>query len=298
MSLSAPIPSRDGKKLFVVGATTRGQLMRYDVKSGQFAPFLGGMSAEFIEFSRDGQWVAYVTYPEGTLWRSKADGSERLQLTYPPNEAVLPRWSPDGKSIVFYEDSPGKPMRTYEVSPEGGTPRALMPDDPNVQADPNWSPDGGKIVFSGFAAAAASAIRILDLNSHQVSTLPGSQGFFSPRWSPDGRSIVAMTSDSKTLLLFDFQTQKWTEIARGTLGWPAWSKDGQYVYVLNFSNNSGNLLLKLRLSDHTTERMELPKSFVGTGYWGPALGLGPDDSPLLLRDAGTYDVYALDWEEP
>jgi hypothetical protein len=44
--------------------------------------------------------------------------------------------------------------------------------------------------------------------------------------------------------------------------------------------------------------MELPKSFVGTGYWGPALSLGPDDSPLLLRDAGTYDVYALDWEEP
>jgi hypothetical protein len=58
--------------------------MRFDVKSDRREPFFGGISAEFLDFSKDGQWVAYVTYPEGNLWRSKLDGSERLQLTYPP----------------------------------------------------------------------------------------------------------------------------------------------------------------------------------------------------------------------
>ena len=66
-------------------------------------PFLGGISAEFLDFSKDGQWVAYVSYPEGTLWRSKADGSERLQLTFGPDSAIMPRWSPDGKAIIFGE---------------------------------------------------------------------------------------------------------------------------------------------------------------------------------------------------
>jgi len=33
-----------------------------------------------------------------------------------------------------------------------------------------------------------------------------------------------------------------------------------------------------------------------TGYYGIWLGLAPDDSPLLLRDAGSQDIYALDWE--
>ena len=97
MPLSSPVHSTDGKKLFVVGRTFRGELTRYDLKSGRFEPYLGGISAEYVAFSKDGQWVAYVSFPEGTLWRSKADGSERLQLTYPPMYALMPRWSPDGK---------------------------------------------------------------------------------------------------------------------------------------------------------------------------------------------------------
>jgi hypothetical protein len=72
-SLSSLCPSKDGKKLFVsVSTSGRGELMRYNSKSGEFSPFLGGISAEYLGFSKDGQWVAYVSYPEGTLWRSKS----------------------------------------------------------------------------------------------------------------------------------------------------------------------------------------------------------------------------------
>jgi hypothetical protein len=165
LSLSSPLPSRDGQKLFVIGQTYRGELMRYDAKSGQFARFLEGISAEYVAFSKDGQWVAYVSYPEGTLWRNKLDGSENLQLTYPPMYPVLPRWSPDGKKIVFFEFAlrSDKPARIYEVSSESGTPRQLIPDDPSQQLDPNWSPDGSKIVYGGESGDAASAIRVFDL---------------------------------------------------------------------------------------------------------------------------------------
>jgi Tol biopolymer transport system component len=143
-----------------------------------------------------------------------------------------------------------------------------MPEDSGLQVDPGWSPDGNKIVFSGAGGDPASTIRILDLQSRQISTLAGSKGLFSPRWSPNGRYVAALSSDTSRLHLFDFQAKKWTELAGGTTGgFPNWSKDGHYMYVF---------------SDGGTR----------------SLALTPDGSLLLLRDAGTQDVYALDWKEP
>ena len=298
MSLSDVLPSKDGKKLFVIGETYRGELMRYDSKAKQFAPFLGGISAEYVAFSRDGQWMAYVSYRDGALWRSKADGSERLQLTYPPMYPVLPRWSPDGKSIVFFEFavSADKPARIYEISADGGSPRALLPDDQSEQLDPTWSPDGARIVFAGESNDPSSAIRILDLSTHQVSKLPASESLYSPRWSPDGRFISAFSADSKTLLLFDFQSQKWATLATGSLSWLNWSHDGKYVYVLDFGGRDA--VVRIRISDHFIEKVANIKNFASAGRYGGSLSLAPDDSPLLLRDTGTQDVYSVDWEAP
>jgi serine/threonine protein kinase/Tol biopolymer transport system component len=296
ISLSGPVPSTDGKRLFVIGRTVRGELTRYDLKSGRFEPYLGGISAEYVSFSKDGQWVAYVSFPEGTLWRSKMDGSERLQLTYPPSQALMPRWSPDGKTIVFFGVDANQRPRIYEVSLEGGSLRPLMPNNPDPQTDPNWSPDGSKIVFAGHTADATSSIRVFDLATRQVSTLPGSQGMYSPRWSTDGRYIPALSVDSKRLLLFDFQTQKWTELAQGRMGWLEWSKDGQYLQANDASGTGA--IIRIRLSDHKTERVVDLKNFATAGFYGFWLAVAPDDSPIMLRDAGTQDVYALDWEEP
>ena len=200
--------------------------------------------------------MTYVSYREGTLWRSKVDGSQRLQLSYPPMYPLLPRWSPDGKNIIFFEFalSADKPARIYEVSADGGTPRELLPNDHTQQLDPNWSPDGTKIVFAGESNNPSSAIRILDLASGAVSSLPASDGLYSPRWSPDGRYITAFSADSKTLLLFDFKTQKWNELATGSLSWLNWSHDSLYVYVLDYRG-------KRRSSTDSNQRSRKPNRY-------------------------------------
>lgn len=285
MPLSAPVQSTDGKKLFVIGRTVRGELTRYDVKSGRFEPYLGGISAEYVSFSKDGEWVAYVSFPEGTLWRSKTDGSERLQLTYAPAQALMPRWSPDGKAILFFEADANKRFKVYEVLREGGSPRQLMPDNPApYQADPNWSPDGSKIVFAGGSADLSSSIQILDLATHQISTLPGSHGMYSPRWSSDGRYIPALSPDATRLVVFDFQTQQWTELARGTMGWLEWSKDGQYLQAQD--GGGAGAIIRIRLSDHKTEWVADLKNIATVGYYNQWFAVAPDDSPILLRNAG------------
>ena len=293
MTFSTPLPSKDGKKLFVVGVLQHGELSRYDAKAQQFLPFLGGISADSLSFSKDGQWVAYTAYPEGTLWRSKADGSQRLQLTYPPMIALLPRWSPDGRQIAFYELVPGHNAKLRTVSVAGGTPTELIPDDPEDKLDVDWSPDGTKIIFGNGPANPNSTIQLLDMNTHQRSALPGSTGLYSPRWSRDGRYIAAMNFDSRVLMLFDVQTQKWQELARVTLGFPNWSKNSDYVYFLHEEDHPS--VMRVHISDHKVETVVDLKHFRQTGYWSVWLGLAPDDSPLLLRDTGTQEVYALDW---
>ena len=293
LSLSWPVPGKDGRKLFVIGELRRGELTRYDSKSGQFSPYLGGISAEYIARSKDGNWVAYVSYPEGTLWRSKPDGSDRLQLTYPPLSPHLPRWSPDGKTMVFAETNSAK---IYEVSSEGGIPRRLMPNVEGPQWDPNWSPTGDNLAFGGGVGDVASTIRILNMASLQVSTLPGSRGLYSPRWSPDGRYILGMNIDSSKLFLFDFELQKWSALGEGVFAYPAWSNDGKYVYSMDLRGKGA--VLRIRLSDSMVEQVVDLKNFISVGGFGTTLALTSDDSPLLLRNVGTHDVYALDWEAP
>jgi Tol biopolymer transport system component len=294
MTFWSPLPSRDGKKLFVVGALARGELTRYDAKAAEFVPFLSGISADSVSFSKDGQWAAYVSFPEGTLWKSKWDGSQRIQLTYPPLTPVLPSWSPDGQQIVFCAFAPDQPAKLYMVASDGGTPREIIPQDPQSQWDPTWSPDGTRIVFGGAAADPETVIRILEVKTGQISTLPGSKGFFSPRWSPDGRYILAMPFQSRNLVLFDFASQKWEEIANIAMGFPNWSKNGDYIYSLHVQDQPA--VMRVRVRDRKLERVADLKNFRQTGFYTIWLGMAPDDSPLLLRDTGTQEIYALDWE--
>ena len=296
LALSGPVASVDGKRVFVTGRRPRGELVKYDEKSGQLVPFLGGISAEHMSFSKDGQWVVYVTFPEGTLWRSRVDGSERLQLSNAPMYASLPRWSPDGKWIAFFSTTAGKTSKIYLVSPEGGKAQELLPEDQGSEADPSWSPDGKSLAFGAVYAAAGSGIRVADVATKKVKEVPGSEQLFSPRWSPDGKWIAAVKSNSQSLMLYDVARQKWTEVLQErNVSFPDWSKDGAYLYFLSWPEKPA--IQRVRISDLKTERVADLKDFRPTGYWDDWMGLGPDGAPLLLRDTGLQDVYGMEVKE-
>jgi len=296
LALSGPVPSEDGKKVFMMGRRPRGELVKYDTRSGQLVPFLGGISAEHVDFSADGKWVAYVMFPEGTLWRSRVDGSERLQLSNAPMYASLPRWSPDGKWVAFFSTTPGKTSKIYLVSPEGGSPQELLPEDAGSEADPTWSPNGKSIAFGAVYAAAKSGIRVVDVQTKEVKALPGSEQLFSPRWSPDGKWIAAIRSDSQGLMLFDVAKQKWAGVFEArNVSFPDWSKDGAYLYLLSWPEKPS--ILRLRMNDLKIERVADLKDFRPTGYWDDWMGLDTSEEPLLLRDTGLQDVYGMEVRE-
>jgi eukaryotic-like serine/threonine-protein kinase len=299
LAFDHPVPSQDGRKIFVTGLQSRGELVRYDPRLQQFLPFLSGISADQVDFSPDGKWVVYVAVPEGTLWRSRIDGSERLQLTNPPLFAILPRWSPDGKQIVFSAGQIGKPWKIFLLPAQGGAAQELLSENLS-EMDPTWSPDGKRLAFGRLAYADNKDIEVVDLQTHQVTVLPGSQGVFSPRWSPDGRFLVAVGSDSKKLALFDFQTQKWTDWVTQTtsLGFPVWSRDGKYLYYDNTYSNDLSYR-RLRVGETKSEVVvslkNLRRYFGSVGFWS---GLAPEGTALFVRDISTQEIYALDVQFP
>jgi len=179
----------------VTGVQPRAELVKYDARSGEFIPFLGGISAGDVDISRDGQWVTYVSYPDGILWRSKLDGSERLQLTYSPAQAALAHWSPDGKQIAFSATTPGKPWKVFLIGKDGGSPQVVTTDEVS-EADPTWSADGKRLAF-GVQTGSTSMIRMFEVETHKVSQLAGSHNVFAPRWSPNGRYIEDLAGQHK-----------------------------------------------------------------------------------------------------
>lgn len=291
----SPVPGRDGRSIYAVGVTMRGELVRFDPHSGQMQPFLGGISAEFVSFSRDGKSVAYVSYPDHILWKAAADGSNPMQLT---DGSMYPRivdMSPDGSQILFNAPAPhGTTARAWIVSSEGGTPRLLLPDAKGPETDPHWSPDARQIVFSSSPEGGGdphSDIRILNLDNNQVTVLPGSTGMFSAHWSPDGRYIVSLPTTSLGLNIFDFKTREWSAVYHHPAGFDTWSKDSQWVYFLDFQEHPG--IYRIRVTGGEAQRVVDLTGFPTAGYFTAWIGLDVNDAPIVLRNIGTDDIYAL-----
>jgi serine/threonine protein kinase/Tol biopolymer transport system component len=305
LMFSNPTPSPDGKKLFVIGQQRRFDLIRLEAKS-QFSVYFPGVSAGEADIQRDGKWITYVAHPELTLWRSEPDGSSRKQLTFAPMQAHMPRWSPDGAQIAFMASLPGKPWKIYVMPSEGGTPREVTAGSQDQgdrnQGDPSWSSTGGSIVFAGmpwleYKNATGPNIHIVDLKTSQVSDVPGSENLFSPRSSPSGHYLAALSADSTKLMLYDLEKKDWSQLAQSLFAFENWSHDGKYLYAEDYPDKTDDFV-RVGL-DGKVERLfslkEIPRGFDPWEFW---VGLAPDDSPLLMRDRSTQEIYTLDVHFP
>ncbi len=301
LMFSNPTPGLDGKKLFVIGQQRRFDLIRLEGKS-KFSIYAPGVSAGEADFFPDGEWMVYVAHPELTLWKSKPDGSSRTQLTYAPMQAHIPRFSPDGKHIGFMASSSGKPWKIFVMPAEGGAPREVTTGDHN-QGDPTWMPTGDSIVFAGMpwlenGSVSGPNIHSVNLETSQITDIPGSENLFSPRCSPDGRHIAALSADSTKLMLYDTEKKSWTQLAVARFGFENWSHDGKYLYAEDYSDKKDNFV-RVSAANGNVEPLlslkEIPRGFDPWDFW---VGLAPDDSPLLMRDRSTQEIYSLDVRFP
>jgi hypothetical protein len=255
-------------------------LVGYDPKEGQFAPFLQGIAADGVDFSRDTEWVAFTSYPAGALWRSRLDGRDRLPLTKAPLRAGLPRFSPDGRRIAFAGRLNDGPWQIHIVSANGGGEEILPP---LGVTDPGFEPDGKTLVF-GSAAGAQAGISRWDLASGRATMVPGSEELFSPRPSPDGRFLGAIRKSTNQLAILDSQTGLWSVLSPDAVTYPAWTRDSSWLSFRRAGTSAGFYRIdpRTRREERVTAIDEA--ALAGRDEWGAWSGLTPDGWPLMLFD--------------
>ena len=301
LDYEAPSTTPGSRRIQFIGVNSQIELLHALPKSSGFIALDRNLStAALAEYSTDGKWVAWLNASDGSLWRSRVDGKQRLELTTPPLRIFRMKWSPDNRQLALMAEEPGKPWKLYLIDSEGGKLTALLNEDGN-EADPDWLADGQTIVFGRLPdrmdVGQPKAIYLLNLHTHQVTEIPGSTGLFSPRFSPDGRYIVAIRLDQKALMLFDRTRQQWTTLVVHGAGDPTWSHDGQSVYFQDFLE-AGKPIYRVAVPAGTVEQVATIKNLqpiAATDY--RLIGLAPGDLPVVSARTSTVNLYRVDLDE-
>lgn len=297
LNYASPVTDRFGNKTLFIGLDNRYELLAYNSNQQQFVPFRRDLQLTGrLEFSRDGRWIEWVKAEDGSLWRSRADGTEKMELSPPPMQVFLAHWSPDSSQLAMMAREPGGPWKIYLVSATGGNVRPIVPNDDRNEGDPDWSPDGKLLVFGRVPKLMANEsdpkqIYLLDLRTQQLSIIPGSDRFFSPRWSPDGRFIVAISEDHM-VMLYNTKEKKWTLLVNVMAADPVWSHDSRAVYLHAFMDSDSPIYRVAVPSGH-------PEAIAGLGQLDSAdlidysfVGLAPGDVPVLRARVSAANIYS------
>jgi len=291
---------RNAHRLFALNdASGSNELLRFNTATQDFTPFLPGIAATYVDFTRNGQWIVYVDDLGHSLWISRADGSQRRQVDFTAPVIELPRWSPDGHWIAFMARLPEKPYRIFLVPAGGGKPREASAGTDN-QGAPAWSPDGRWLTYGNVRCqeTGVCAIHKIKLSTGQPFTLPGSDGMGTARWSPDGHSIAALYPERRQVYVFDIATAQWRKLADNVNGDDlSWSEDSRYLYASR-PNGDKPEILRISLKDGKVETaVDLSAFSKLTGRVDTWFDLAPDGSIIFMRGLAQTEVYSLRFEE-
>ncbi|MGA2421588.1 MAG: hypothetical protein ABSG69_16040, partial [Candidatus Acidiferrum sp.] len=257
-------------------------------------------SAEQASVSPDGDVVAYVDRPDGSLWSSHANGSSRLRLTNPPLRGVDPRWSPKGEQLLFTGFRPGQTGQIYLLASDGGALRPVAPKDWEA-ASADWLPDGYRLIVSmrNPRTHPEYGLYFLEPTTGIFKELPETNGMSLPRASPDGNAIAALDESHQRLMIYDVRKELWREGASGgMLGAAYWAADGSAVYFQDVMD-ADESVYKKEMSSGAVSRV--------TGF-GDILrasashcifsGVAKDGSLYVMLERGLTDIYSLDLDLP
>jgi eukaryotic-like serine/threonine-protein kinase len=288
----ASAPSRDSRGLFVLSRMDEGAMRAYDPRLKKLAPILDDMSMLGFVISPDRMWMAYTEYPSRNLWKSKLDGSERLQLTH--SYAVMEQWSPDGKWLVY-----SNWKNLFLVSSDGGAPQKLITEGRTPIA-PTWSFDGKTIAFSYFPVPdTVPRIEVIDLATRKVSEMPTGKGYYYPSWSPDGKYLVAMAENPARMALYSTATKTWKDLRAFPEQWGFWSwtTDSHSLYMVLVQGKAIGVIYRMTIPGGDWEKItdleginlgNSPETFMSTTREG---------QPAVMSRTGTAQIYLLRWPQ-
>ncbi len=245
------------------------------------------------------------------IWVMDDDGSNRQRLTHNNIYDEQPRWSPNGKWIVFGRE---QPRETNEQNHDlflmniDGTQVRKLTTYTGLDVNPNWSPDSQHIVFSSTRSDAWS-VHIMDVETqdvHELTRVMKDQSAGSATWSPDGKRIAYVGKN-----LNPFQSAIYIIGADGKNPRPLfppvnslhysvdWSPDGKHI-LYGMAKAEGNLLISNKIvirtvNGHLVQEVEMPsiaKWFIHSACWmGTKHILIYAQEDHKAPDGGQSDIY-------
>jgi serine/threonine protein kinase len=288
----ASTPSRDSRGLFVLSRMDEGAMRAYDPRLKKLAPILDDLSMLGFVISPDRQWMAYTEYPSRHLWKSKLDGSERLQLTH--SYAVMEQWSPDGKWLVY-----SNWKNLFLVSSDGGAPEKLITDGRTPIA-PTWSSDGKTIMFSYFPVPdTVPRIEVIDLATRKVSEMPTGKGYYYPSWSPDGRYLVAMAENPARMALYSTATKTWKDLRAFPEQWGFWSwtPDSNSLYMAVLFGKATDGIYRMTIPGGEWEKLTDSEGINPANGTESFVSITREGQPAVMTRTGAAQIYLLHWPQ-
>jgi len=297
-----PNALQNGKRIFAIGSHNEYQLLRIDPKTSAKTAMLAESGATDMDFSLDGQWVVYAARENGTLWKSRIDGGNKVQLTAGATGAFAPHWSPDQKQILFTGFLLDSQPRLYVVSADGGAPKSVLPSNNKwASVSGDWRTDGRQIVLDvqEMESNREPDIRIFDLESNKLTKLLDSDGLIEPRWSADGRYIAALDPTKKQVWVYDCRREHWSVLAEANF--PSalrWSPSGDALYFQDVDEVEESIFRVPMANRETSRVLGLGDVLSAGAARAIFTGLSPDGSMYVTVDHGDVDVYAVDLALP
>jgi len=295
LSITAAAANPLEKEIFVSAASPNFNVFKWDLKTDRTSILYPSLHPIRIHYSPDGQQIAYTKFADRgvELWLTGVDGSNKRQIAASPARVFMARYSPNGQKIAFMTQQPGGPWKVFWASVEGGVWHEI-PSPPANQADPNWSPDGESILFGQPPEILADAggerhLFSYDLRTGKTTEIAGSTGLFSPRWSPDGQHVAAMSIDFHSMSLLDVATGEWKSLVVHGVDHPFWSPNSNWVYFNGLDAN----LWRVRISDGRLEKV-LPTPMTPSYSDCFSNGFAPDGSVLLTCGDPRRNIFALE----
>ena len=181
--------------------------------------------------SPDDQWVAFSFWAgggQGDIAVIRTDGTGLRQLTDEPQFLnVYPRWSPDGRELVFYSMRSGN-LELWSIRPDGSGLRQLT-ETPNRTSCPLWSPDGKRMVYcSGEDSYIFHPEMPWKEQSPEKLPRPPEGSFWASSWSPDGeRQAGEVYESGKTQIAVFSLVSREYRVFPVNGGWPVWLTDNR-----------------------------------------------------------------------
>jgi WD40 repeat protein len=137
-------------------------------------------------------------------------------------------------------------------------------------------------------------LQILHLNTGKIEQVPGSDGFFSPRWSPDGRYIAALSLDQRQVRLYNLSSQTWSTLRVTSGADPIWSTDSRWLFV-HGALDAAQPIERISISDGRVDQVvRLADSRQNDAVDYVFGGLNQDNHPMIRARVFTGNFYTLD----